>query len=546
MSRSDGRAALKRTLGAFPLTAEALQWLRPGGPAPIGGYSLEALERALPGWVQQVRRARERAPLGPPRRLLVVGYLRWWLEYAIALGLLLAGEGHEVDLAYLPYRRWNLPAEPFDVRRQRVYLRRALRPLHGLMGLYDLSLGQGELGAPLNEAVDRLSLIDVQYTLGRETLDLRPGTPEHGLLLLRRERNRTAARSLLRLLGRVHYDAVLIPNGSILEFGAAYCVARHVGVRAITYEFGEQRQRMWLAQDDEVMRLDTSALWEARRDQPLTEAELGALRSLYQARRAGQLWQHFGRQWQAGESQGAQAARQALGLDPGRPVALLCTNVVGDSLALNRQVFTEGVADWLIRTVRFFADQPQAQLVVRVHPGELRFAGEPSTEIVRTVLPELPPHVVVVPPDSRINTYDLIELAHFGLTYTTTVGMEMAMSGLPVVVVGRCHYRGKGFTYDPESLDEYWQTLRALLARPHGERLPMAKVETALRYAYRFFFEYPFPFPWHLLQFWEDVAARPLERVLAPEGRAEYGRTLRALAGEPVTWSREESEGTPA
>lgn len=546
MSRQDGRAALKRMLGSLPLVPEALQWLRPGGPAPIGGYSLQALERALPEWAAHVRRAREGAPLGPPRRLLVVGYLRWWLEYAIAMGLLLAGQGYEVDLAYLPYRRWNLPAEPFDVRRQRVYLRRALRPLHGLMGLYDLSRGDGELGQPLAEDIDRLSRIDVQYTLGRETLDLRPGTPEHALLLLRRERNRTAARSLLRLLSRVHYDAVLIPNGSILEFGAVYRAARRLGVRTITYEFGEQRERMWLAQDDEVMRLDTTALWQARRNQPLQEAELAALRSLYAARRAGQLWQQFGRQWQTGESQGAQAARQALGLDPGRPVALLCTNVVGDSLALDRQVFTEGVADWLIHTVRFFADRPQHQLVIRVHPGELRFAGEPSAEIVRTVLPELPPHVVVVQPDSRINTYDLIELAHVGLTYTTTVGMEMAMSGVPVVVVGRCHYRAKGFTYDPETLDEYWRVLTALLARPQGERLAADQVDTALRYAYRFFFEYPFPFPWHLLQFWDDMAARPLELVLTAEGRDRYERTLRALTGEPVIWAPQDTEGEAA
>ncbi len=533
-------------LGGLPWAAEAVQWLRPGGPAPVGGYSLEALEAVLPGWVAEVQRVRRSRAACAPRRLLVVGYLRWWLEYAVALGLLLAGEGHEVDLAVLPYRRWNLPAEPFDVRRQRVYLRHALRALEGLIRLRDLSLGQGRLSDSLSRDIDQLSLIDVQYTLGRETLDLRPGTAEHALFTLRRERNRAAALSLLGLLRRVHYDAVIIPNGSILEFGAVYRAARHLGVRAITYEFGEQRQRMWLAQDDEVMRLDTSALWQARRDWPLTESELAALRSLYEARRAGQVWQQFGRQWQAGESQGAQAARQALGLDPSRPVALLCTNVLGDSLALDRQVFSEGVADWLSRTVRFFADRPECQLVVRVHPGELRFAGEPSTEIVRTTLPEQPRHVVVVPPESRINTYDLVELAHVGLAYTTTVGMEMAMSGVPVVVVGRCHYRGKGFTYDPESWDEYWKTLQALLARPQGERLAAAQVDLALRYAYRFFFEYPFPFPWHLLQFWDDIAAWPLERMLAAEERAAYERTLRALAGEPVTWAREEPERLPA
>lgn len=536
MTQPDGRTALKRALGVLPLTAELAQWLKPGGAAPIAGYSLEMLEQALPTWVVQARRAREQARRQQRRRILVIGYLRWWLEYACALGLLLAGEGHDVDLGFLPYRRWNLPVEEFDLRRQRVYLRRVLEPLTTLMRLHDLSTRAGEVPDGLAEDIGRLSIIDVQYTLGRETLDLSEGSSEDRLLRLRRQRNRRAARAALEVLQRGRYDAVIIPNGSILEFGAVYLAARHLGVRTVTYEFGEQRQRMWLAQDDEVMRLDTSGLWQARRDRPLTASELEALRSLYRARRGGQLWQQFGRQWQAGESQGAQAARQALHLDPERAVVLLCTNVVGDSLALNREVFTQGMADWLARTVRFFAERPQVQLVVRVHPGELVFAGEPSAEIVRGALPQLPEHVIVVPPDSRVNTYDLIELAHVGLTYTTTVGMEMAMSGVPVVVAGRCHYRGKGFTFDPETPDEYWGMLEELVARPREARLEEERVDLSLRYAYRFFFDYPFPFPWHLLEFWDDIRARPLEAVLSPESRPGYERTLEALAGEAVRW----------
>jgi hypothetical protein len=94
------------------------------------------------------------------------------------------------------------------------------------------------------------------------------------------------------------------------------------------------------------------------------------------------------------------------------------------------------MADWLAATVRWFGRYPQAQLVVRVHPGELLGAGHPSAEIVRQELPELPPHVTVVGPESPVNTYDLMELAHLGLVYTTTVGMEMAMAGIPVITAG--------------------------------------------------------------------------------------------------------------
>jgi hypothetical protein len=321
-----------------------------------------------------------------------------------------------------------------------------------------------------------------------------------------------------------------------LEFGAIYRTARYVQVPVVTYEFGEQRQRMWLAQDGEVMRLDTTVLWKAKGDQPLNNEEREKIGTLYQARRGARTWGQFKRQWQANPSQGAQQAAEKLGLNPERPMVLLCTNVVGDSLALNRQVFTQGMSDWLEVTVKHFAERPQAQLVVRVHPGELLGAGHPSVDIVRQALPQLPEHVIVVPPEDNINTYDLFELTRFGLTYTTTVGMEMAMFGVPVIVSGATHYRHKGFTVDPDTLDGYLAAIDNWLDHPEQCTIDSRQSQLAWRYAYRFFFELPFAFPWHLVTFWEDLEQRPFESVMTAESLAPYRETLKALSGQPIDW----------
>ena len=537
---SGARSAVKQALGSFPGAADWFQDLAGGSRIPAHGYSLESVAGLLPRWVEAARHARMVDSGLPKKKVLVIGYLQWWLEHACALSLLLAATGSQVALAIVPYRRWMHPVPRFDARRQSRYLRRAMAPIAPLVRLEDLTEGpRRNIPAALQEALEEQSRTDVQYTLQREELDLSLGTHEQALFRLRMARNCSAASRALDLVASGEFDVVIVPNGSILEFGAVYQTARYLGRRVVTYEFGEQRGRMWLAQDDEVMRLDTHALWKARGQDPLDEGEMTALRELYAARRGGKLWAHFGRQWQAGESQGALAVRQELGLDPSRPVALLCTNVVGDSLALRRAVFTDGMADWLARTVEYFASHSEAQLVVRVLPGELLGAGHPSAEIVREAVPELPRHVVVVPPESKVNTYDLIELAHVGLVYTTTVGLEMAMNGVPVIVAGKTHYRGRGFTCDPESAEEYLQMVAAQLARPAGQSLSDEQVQLAWRYAYRFFFDYPFPFPWHLVHFWEDLRERPLEAVVMPEGHRAYRRTMHALLGEPIGWGRD-------
>lgn len=530
------RAQAKAAAGRLPCAPELYQRLWARNRPPENGYALERLGRALPAWSAAVEQA-----VGAPgrldsRRILVVGYLPWWLEFSVALGLLLCATGNEVDLGFLPYRRWAVSGAPFDTRRQTAYLRSVLARAPRLKAI-DLSApGRLPIPASLASELERLAVTDVEYSLQREDPDFGRDGEAAALWELRRARNRTVAENTLRLLRQTTYDAVVVPNGSILEFGAVYRTARFLGVPTVTYEFGEQRERIWICRDGEAMRLDTQELWNARGKTALTSDERRQIEDLIQARQGGVPWAQFGRLWQKGQRQGASTIRQSLGLDEQRPVALVATNVVGDSLALNRQVFTNGMADWLGQSLRYLAGRADVQTVVRIHPGELLGAGMPSEEVVRNALPDLPPHVVLIPPDSQVNTYDLIETAHIGLVYTSTAGLEMAMHGVPVLTAGQTHYRGKGFTDDPESLPGYFSRLEAGLALPVGRRLPSEQVELAWRYAHRFFFEYPFTFPWHLLHFWNDMGERPLENLVRSGGAEPYRESLEVLAGAPINW----------
>ena len=530
------KASLKSALGMLPYSAEVVESMRPQHAELPGGYQVDRLVGKLDEWLATLQTLDGFENPLSPKRVLIVANLRWWLEYTVAVSVLLKAAGHDVELGYFPYRDWFTSVDRFDFRRQKAYLRRVLAPIADQIRMHDLSRSpKGKLPEEIERLVSEQSRLDVQYTLQREEIDLEHQGEDRNLFQLRLQRNRAAASAALELLSVHKFDVVIIPNGSILEFGAIYKVARHLRVTAVTFEFGEQRERMWLARNAEVMRLDTTELWDEIGRLPLSEAQLDDLRALMQARRGGNLWENFSRQWQAGQSKGSAELYQQLSIDPQKPICLLCTNVVGDSLALDRQIFTDGMAHWLAETVRHFARRPTAQLVVRVHPGELLGAGHPSLDIVQAALPDLPGHVVLVPPQSKINTYDLIEIADLGLAYTTTVGMEMAMSGVPVIVSGRTHYRGKGFTFDPNTMEEYLSLIDRLLTDAPGSRLNEDQVTTAWTYAYRFFFNYPFWFPWHLIHFWEDIENRSIEQVLT-DSKSKIGRTIDALVGLPIQW----------
>lgn len=128
------------------------------------------------------------------------------------------------------------------------------------------------------------------------------------------------------------------------------------------------------------------------------------------------------------------------------------------------------MTEWLERSLDFFARRPDVQLVVRIHPGERYTKGPSVADVIHRRLPELPEHIHLVGAGDPVNTYDLVEIADLGLVYTTTVGMEMAMSGVPAIVIGQTHYREKGFTLDPQFLGGLFRASRYGPGRPG--RLP--------------------------------------------------------------------------
>jgi hypothetical protein len=283
------------------------------------------------------------------------------------------------------------------------------------------------------------------------------------------------------------------------------------------------------------MRQETDDLWEVCKDLPLNDAEWVRVKDFFSTRQGGGLWENFSRSWQGTASQGGDGARAALGLDR-RPVVLLPTNVLGDSLTLGRHIFSESMTEWLVRTIEYFWQRTDVQFVIRVHPGESGSWGPSVYDILTEKFPELPEHIHLLPAGADVNTYDLVSTADLGLVFTTTVGMEMAMSGLPVIVTGQTHYRNKGFTFDAASWDSYFEILDRVLESPEEYRPSREQVETAWMYAYRFFFEYPRPFPWHVQHFWKSVDEWPLERALSKEGLVLFDSTFRYLTGEPILW----------
>jgi hypothetical protein len=542
------KSTLKNILGDLPFTAEIDWMLRSKNRPRKDHFNLDRLQKSLPAARAVVEPFAKNAPHG--KKVLFFATLHYWIEQSAYLGLVLAGLGHDVTLLTLPYSEWHKQKDKFTQRQRGLHTHDALSVLSPLVkhvSMLDMqsssftahntlhAVAQKALPEQIEADIKEVSLWDVQYTLMREEVDMNDAG-DRALYDLRIERNTFAAKAAIKWMQTNKPDVVLIPNGLILEMGIVFRVARYLGIDAVTYEFNDQREQIWLAQNSSIMQQETDYLVDARCSLPVTDEMFERVADLENARRGARVWGKSKRLWQYVSSQGAAETRRLLNLDD-RPVVMLAANVLGDSLTLGRDIFAASMTEWITKTVQYFAKRTDVQLVIRVHPGEKLVPQAKSMgTVVREALPELPSHIHVIGALDKINTYDLIEIADVGLAYTTTVGLETAMNGRPVISCGQTHYRGRGITIDPNTWDEYYATLEKVLGDIPAHQMNEKQIEFAWNYAYRFFFEYPRPFPWRLMNFWDDLEVWPLEKILSDEGMAQFKDTFDFLVGEPFTW----------
>lgn len=178
-------------------------------------------------------------------------------------------------------------------------------------------------------------------------------------------------------------------------------------------------------------------------------------------------------------------------IDPKKPIALMPCNVIWDLAALNKQLIFSDMIDWIIQTMQWFTDHPEYQLIIKPHPGELHPSIPETKERVEIAIQQrgitVPENVFLLTPRVKCTVYDLFPISKVGIVNTTTVGIEMAAQGIPVITTGKSPYRGFGFTLDPPSPKEYFEFLTRIFS---GDEI--IEREKQIENAYKFILFYQF------------------------------------------------------
>jgi len=287
-----------------------------------------------------------------------------------------------------------------------------------------------------------------------------------------------------QLLETYDIEAVLVNEPNYIQGWIPLKLCHEAGIDAYTQGKGYHRGRVAFgraANRNYRWNFADKTMTATAVETELSESQLETLARLFDERKSGDV------------------TRMQYTPDDGSSVEVPQDRLVGvfshllwDGALEPEQAIYEDFFAWLRDTIDVGAEMENTHFVIKVHPAEqLSGTNESVMDWLDDHYDPLPENVSILPPDTPVNTYELIDDLDAGIVYASTVGLEMALEGVPVLVGGYPPYHGFGITHDPANKSEYVDCLRRIDTLGYGpERLRRAQ-----RFAYFLFVCKHFDFP---------------------------------------------------
>lgn len=176
-------------------------------------------------------------------------------------------------------------------------------------------------------------------------------------------------------------------------------------------------------------------------------------------------------------------------IDKNKPIIGLATNVLWDAQIDYPSNFFSGMMEWLFYTIDHFIQNPNLQLLIRIHPAEVNETKPSRQRVAEEILKKykkLPPNIIVVKPENNISTYSIFEKCKSVIIYGTKLGIELSAMKKLVIVCGESFIRNKNVGLDINNIVEYKEILNKIEDIDY-EYFDLDN-DKALKYAYHFFF----------------------------------------------------------
>jgi hypothetical protein len=277
--------------------------------------------------------------------------------------------------------------------------------------------------------------------------------------------------------------ALVVFNGVFFPEAVARRVAQDLGIPVITHEVGLRPNSAFFSHQEATFRQV-----EIPDGFRLTTGQQAELDGVLARRFRGDFTMAGIRFWPKIENLPStlQAKRKSY-----RQMVSIFTNVIFDTSQVHANVLFADMFDWLDDLGERMRRTEDTLFVIRAHPDETR-AGKESRETVLDWYTASPvsacANVVFIGPEDHVNSYELVGASKLVLVYSSSIGLEASVLGVPVLCAGRARYSDVSVAILPASRSDYHQKLKELLETTKTE-VPPEYVENARAFLYREYFQ---------------------------------------------------------
>ena len=153
---------------------------------------------------------------------------------------------------------------------------------------------------------------------------------------------------------------------------------------------------------------------------------------------------------------------EVLSIDRNKRNIFLFPSVYWDiGMSESGQLFNS-IVDFILATIDILKEKKGMHLYIKAHPGE-KYDSASSLKGIENFIYEkyskLPENLTLILPEQKISPYDLFPYIDLGVVYNGTLGLEMLLQNIPIVITGKAPYGRLGFAHEPLTLEEYIKIL---------------------------------------------------------------------------------------
>lgn len=200
-------------------------------------------------------------------------------------------------------------------------------------------------------------------------------------------------------------------------------------------------------------------------------------------KRYGGEWKVFSRNYAGTHDYSVDDVRASLNVGRSDVLAIIFSHILYDTLYFYGEDLFDTYVEWLIETIKTAIENPGVTWAIKLHPSNI-WRGEnrdpekyEEIRLIEKYIGPLPSHIKLILPDTKISPLSWMRAADIGVTVRGTAGLEMAAMGKKVITAGTGRYDRSGFTFDPNTREEYVQMLQeiASLPSPTDEEITIAR-----------------------------------------------------------------------